>query len=316
MFSSFFLGTAIQKWDWIGTLLIFVGCAFVSLFGSKIPNPGFFILMLNPIDQDIDQLIDLFTRPAFVAYSSILIAVTVMLIVVIKSVERSLNLLKDVLRANSEITLSRRSSRRSISIQDRTPSSVVRLEASLMARSGSTSSLTAMPETLNVGETVSSTTTTTSRRRPTFVIETTSDLLISPHPLSPMTGDGSIEEVLSGGPSSSILGIPISGEAGEEDENAPLLGRPIVTVRSIKRGQLASLVGILNAVAGGILASMTLLLTKSGVELVLATLFSTDNHAKGIFSIIIVILSVITALGQVHVKSQILGLSLEFGIEI
>ena len=40
IFSSVFSGTQISKYDWIGTILIVVGCAVISTFGSFIPDPS------------------------------------------------------------------------------------------------------------------------------------------------------------------------------------------------------------------------------------------------------------------------------------
>ena len=39
-FSKLFLGTKIGIWDWVGTLLIVIGCSIVSLFGSQLPDGG------------------------------------------------------------------------------------------------------------------------------------------------------------------------------------------------------------------------------------------------------------------------------------
>ena len=40
IFSYVFSGTHITKYDWIGTVLIVVGCAVISTFGSFIPDPS------------------------------------------------------------------------------------------------------------------------------------------------------------------------------------------------------------------------------------------------------------------------------------
>jgi hypothetical protein len=48
-----------------------------------------------------------------------------------------------------------------------------------------------------------------------------------------------------------------------DTEQEPLLARSY-SVRALKRGRLTTLIGILYAIVGGIIASMTLLLTKSG----------------------------------------------------
>lgn len=57
LFSSVFLGTVITRFDWLGTLLIVVGCALLSTFG-----------IVEEPTKTIDHLVSLFTRPAFIAY--------------------------------------------------------------------------------------------------------------------------------------------------------------------------------------------------------------------------------------------------------
>lgn len=51
MFASVFLGTGITKYDWIGTILIVAGCSIVSVFGSRIPEPGTFTLLIILLDH-------------------------------------------------------------------------------------------------------------------------------------------------------------------------------------------------------------------------------------------------------------------------
>jgi uncharacterized membrane protein len=40
IFSSVFSGTRITMYDWLGTILIVIGCAVVSTFGSSVPDPS------------------------------------------------------------------------------------------------------------------------------------------------------------------------------------------------------------------------------------------------------------------------------------
>lgn len=112
-----------------------------------------------------------------------------------------------------------------------------------------------------------------SFQRHTF-LESKSVLLVSP-------SDIAIEQV----------------ESPIDDDIEPLLLAPLGITRSIKRGELSKLIGILFSISGGIIASMTLLLTKSGVELIRIVV----TTGKGDFPLAAVLASilVITAVTQV-----------------
>lgn len=266
IFSFVFLGTRITKVDWIGTVLIVIGCTIVSTVGSQIPEPK---------DQTLADLIELFTRPAFIAYFSVLTFVCLLIFFLIKTMEYSLNALK-VFRANSFHSLSRRNSRgsrRSLHLSDQgTPTQPLQ-------RALSDSAIRSL------------------------VIETTTELLISP--------------VMQ------VMDVPEYSEPEEintEDvvvETTPLiiprLPRESTQTRLIKKGQLSKIVGILYAILGGIVASMTLLLTKSGVEIVLV---NDGNSGHAVFAIVIVSLLVVTAVCQVWKPLNPLGFLSKCGSKV
>ncbi|RKO88784.1 hypothetical protein BDK51DRAFT_24610, partial [Blyttiomyces helicus] len=80
LFSRLFLGTRITMYDWSGTLLIVVGCAIVSTFGSGTPEDK----------QTIEDLIRLFSRPTFIAYFTVQGLIVLFLFLLIKYLEYGL----------------------------------------------------------------------------------------------------------------------------------------------------------------------------------------------------------------------------------
>ncbi len=67
--SYWLMGTVITRSDWMGTLLIMLGCALVSIFGVFVPDQN----------HSIEELIDLFTRPFFIVFFSIQVFAMVVL---------------------------------------------------------------------------------------------------------------------------------------------------------------------------------------------------------------------------------------------
>ncbi|KND00970.1 uncharacterized protein SPPG_04069 [Spizellomyces punctatus DAOM BR117] len=84
IFSRVFLGTRITASDWLGTLLVVVGCAIVSTFGSGVPEER----------QTIDDLIRLFRRPTFIVYFTIQGVLVLITFLLIKYLEYGLGALK------------------------------------------------------------------------------------------------------------------------------------------------------------------------------------------------------------------------------
>eukprot|EP00842_Homolaphlyctis_polyrhiza_P000024 jgi/Hompol1/1021/HPOL_004420-RA len=87
IFSSIFIGTHITRYDWAGTVLIVIGCAIVSTFGSTIPETR----------QTIDDLIRLYSRPAFIAFFSTQVALVVFTFILIKYLEFNLTSLRTLM---------------------------------------------------------------------------------------------------------------------------------------------------------------------------------------------------------------------------
>lgn len=81
----------------------------------------------------------------------------------------------------------------------------------------------------------------------------------------------------------------------EQSENTPLLA---AATRSVRRGRLSSIIGVMYAVLGGTVASCTLLLTKSGVDVVVAAVLS-GRMDHGLFSGILIAFLVVTGIAQV-----------------
>ncbi|KAJ3150094.1 hypothetical protein HDU86_006717 [Geranomyces michiganensis] len=84
IFSRLFLGTRITGNDWLGTFFVVVGCAIVSTFGSGAPEKK----------QNLDELIQLFSRPTFIIYFSIQGLLVVSVFAFIKYLEYGMDALK------------------------------------------------------------------------------------------------------------------------------------------------------------------------------------------------------------------------------
>ncbi|KAJ1566098.1 hypothetical protein HK096_001595, partial [Nowakowskiella sp. JEL0078] len=88
-------------------------------------------------------------------------------------------------------------------------------------------------------------------------------------------------------------------------------GRSIVrwarNVRGMCGSWLFSNIGTMFAVVGGIMASETLLLTKSGIELLLVSLFESDNQFNGFISFMILIILILTIYLQLYCLNQALN---------
>jgi drug/metabolite transporter superfamily protein YnfA/heme exporter protein D len=200
IFSSIFSGTLISNMDWIGTCLIVVGCAIISAFGTNIPEPH----------QTIPELIQGFTRPAFIAYLSVEIAVIVLIFSLIKYLEYNIEYLKDSISRS----VSRRTSR--LSASDRS-----------QGHFSDDSEHTTSPIDIEV----------------------------------PFVTDREITRDVSHG---SL--VRFADEQHYDSESSPLITRTstVLSIRTVNRGRMSWLLGILYSCVGGIVASVTLLLTKSG----------------------------------------------------
>ncbi|KAL2912629.1 hypothetical protein HK105_207845 [Polyrhizophydium stewartii] len=95
IFSSVFVGTSITRYDWAGTVLIVFGCAVVSTFGTNLPDTR----------KSIDDLIKLYSRPAFIAYFSVQIAFIICTFVLIKYLEFSLSSMRSLISRSSAASL-------------------------------------------------------------------------------------------------------------------------------------------------------------------------------------------------------------------
>lgn len=258
-------------------------------------------MTISLVGKDINEIIKLFSGPAFIAYTSTLASVSVLLMFIIKTIEYNLGSLRDeLMRASSELSFSRRSvsgSARNSTIVQSPPIAAV----------DSLDHATSPERRQSV------------RRRAQFLIETTSDIILSPSQEEPEPLEYSpeqqpiLEQERQTASASSTVRFYESPTVYPNDadahETSPLLtttrqsGQPFTGLLRLKKGTMSSLVGILYSILGGSVASMTLLLTKSGVEVALASLFGGGGNSHGkeytLFYIVILVLLVLTAFIQV-----------------
>jgi hypothetical protein len=175
--------------------------------------------------QSIPKLIEQFSRPAFVAYSAVQSSIIILILFIIKYLEYYIVSLKDTISR----TVSRRAS--AISVSENS-SRIENNSYSSQPEGFSKSALHEMKSSENP-----------SNGKVPFVESPTEDKT----------------EIMKRAHSHGSL-VRFSN-----DESAPFLQRTsTATFRSIKRGRLSRLVGILYACTGGMVASLTLLFTKSG----------------------------------------------------
>lgn len=89
-------------------------------------------------------------------------------------------------------------------------------------------------------------------------------------------------------------------ESLRNSETSPLLRSS--SLRTIKKGRMATLVGIMYAALGGMVASITLILTKSGVEVLLKSMFDNSNQFHGVFAFVLLSVLVLSAIVQVKLQ--------------
>ncbi|EGF80219.1 hypothetical protein BATDEDRAFT_25071 [Batrachochytrium dendrobatidis JAM81] len=333
LFSSIFAGTRITRYDWAGTVLIVIGCAVVSTFGSSMPDSR----------QSIEDLIRLYSRPAFIAYFSVQLILVSCTFFLIKYLEFNLFSMRSLISRSSVSSLSAlngASQLTSVNVpspqlyqhtQPTRNQSETLPENEIGSASRELVSSTSMPELKRFEPIFSAEITPeliSSQRRvgwtdspqmdsipihPSMTVsDSINDLDHFPTDTNVHQGDKSVSifcgpsprlstNVNSGVTNSELLNSStldpvvsthqdhftpvgsISRRYGRSishmssDETRPLLNgsihrrntlRDSVSMRSVtikvKRGQLTSLVGVLYAIVGGITASETLLLTKSG----------------------------------------------------
>ncbi|TPX34172.1 hypothetical protein SmJEL517_g03152 [Synchytrium microbalum] len=78
VFSRWLLRTPITRWNIFGTILIVIGCAIVSAFGARNPSTRL----------SMDDLISLYTRPAFAIFMSLEVALALGVFIVVVYLER------------------------------------------------------------------------------------------------------------------------------------------------------------------------------------------------------------------------------------
>ena len=154
---------------------------------------------------------------------------------------------------------------------------------------------------------------------PSLIIESTSgDIFYTPidHPdlniiESPEAAEVATEET-------PLVAKPLSGRdfgANRHSASSPLL-RSSTTLRAIKKGRMSTLVGIMYAALGGMVASITLILTKSGVEILFKSLVDTGNQAHRAFALVLLIILVISAVVQVKLSHKVYSLNAALKYEL
>ncbi|KAJ1557831.1 hypothetical protein HK096_005101, partial [Nowakowskiella sp. JEL0078] len=257
LFSSFFLGTQITSFDWFGTLLIVFGCSLVSIFGDQ----G------NDDKQTIDELLRLFSRSIFIFYFAIQNSFAILVFILVKYLESSK--LDTTPTASNDAT-----PQTPIIIHDRiqdvTSVSLIQTESPVSLLSSSVNSFS------QNADMVSNTHTHTPRYRKASARSQRNSHAHS-HPATESLSQSFLRKA------SVILFGPRDSSASYSSSRE---GRSIVrwarTVRGMIGSWLFSNIGTMFAVVGGIMASETLLLTKSGisfrVELLLESLIDSNNQ--------------------------------------
>ncbi|KAI8911620.1 hypothetical protein EDD86DRAFT_245889 [Gorgonomyces haynaldii] len=208
-FSWLLLGTRITRFDWFGTAMIVLGC------------------------KTIEDLLELFARPAFIVYFSIQIGLIVLLLFLTQFLTFSLKAISGHLR--SRLSSIRSFTARSPENNVQEPESPVRT----VFRSSSVSALSSMASLPQ------------EEQRPLITRSNT-------YP-------NNLHRDLLHQASTQSLG-------------------------SNRKAKITSLVGMLYASVGGTTAAQTLLLTKSGVELILSSIFGSSSQFQGIAAFVILLL--------------------------
>ncbi|KAH6574850.1 hypothetical protein BASA61_010333 [Batrachochytrium salamandrivorans] len=368
VFSSFFVGTQITRYDWGGTVLIVIGCAVVSTFGSSMPDDR----------QSIDDIIKLYSRPAFIAYFSVQLTLVICTFSLIKYLEFSLFFMRSLIVRSSTgshpnftptsqypvthtpllphqspispaytSTHSPKEQQVSESLEDLEFTETIspgigpfeQIESNRRVAWTDSSQSYYLVTQLSDGpceeKHVSQNTTPLSINASSAGVYPTSSSNCSGvgrdiHMKNDISATSNLDPVISTNPDtfdtvgSLSRNRSISLAISTVEEEMPLLlardgrgstvTRDSISMRSItvrvKRGQLTSLVGVLYAIVGGITASETLLLTKSGVELIFISIFDANNQFQGAFSFILLALLALTIFLQLYSLNKALHYSL------
>jgi hypothetical protein len=230
----FFQSTKITHKEWIGTLLIVAGSVVVSIFGSTEEQDR----------QTIDELIRLFTRPTFIIYFSIQIAVMTTLFLAATLAEN-----------RHLVMISRKASRNSL-LHPSTSSSTLRRTS---IEHGST-----LQGSIFKPKKINSEKTPLLAESQAATYQTTSTISFNSNTNQINTANISIPNSTQSNliPESSILrrSSSCSLEAGTASMAASIIEQSRISKRNVDAG-------VLYAVVGGIAASETLLLAKSGYVL-------------------------------------------------
>jgi drug/metabolite transporter (DMT)-like permease len=253
IFSNIFLGTRITRFDLIGTILIVIGCAIVSTFG--IDDSG---------DRSVDEIIKLYSNPAFIVLISVQIGVVLSLAAVIRFLIVTLKNISQNIRSRISFMRS--------ALTSPGPMSPYLTDGEIISSPPLLSPSGALPPNLPYSQSFQSL-----------------------HSLQ--DGRVDLRRTNAEGLTHSRSFPTFRGIANSPDT----LGQPLLRSRNsqsfrAREGQLTHLIGMLYAAIGGILAAQTLTFTKSGVEWIKLD-FQSNLFHPGL--LIILAMLVFTVCGQV-----------------
>ncbi|KAJ3089965.1 hypothetical protein HK102_005039 [Quaeritorhiza haematococci] len=315
-FSRLFLGSRITRSDYLGTLLIVIGCTVVSIFASNMPDDR----------KTLDDLIRTYTHPSFIIYSSITLAFVIILFSVIKLLETGgVRVLLLFQIAKSRICsvlfpsfLFRNFKLPSLFWRRSSPhhnhhhhhhhhSNSGSEEAIADARSPLSSSRESI-STIGDEEkaplilysdrptsTSATTTTTTSsfptqhliqkKRKVRTFVETNADEQSTESPL--------LMDIEAANAAAAAVGVAVAAGRALPGDSTPGYETPGSTrsatpsTSECQKRALRNRIGMLYAVVGGTMASNTLMLAKSGIGLLLLTIFDSQNQFHGAFAFVL-----------------------------
>ncbi|KAI9343867.1 hypothetical protein DFJ73DRAFT_761814 [Zopfochytrium polystomum] len=316
LFSALFLKTRITLWDWSGTVLIMIGGAIVSIFGY-----------LEAGDRlSIEDLISLWSRPIFIIYFSVLASVVVCLLVwaaVLEHRKRAhfskMTVLTPTSAEATPLLLSQdrpmnpQGPPRTVTPQSPNYASATSPRRRRFSSYGSASGLrpsndlqiiaTAADDHFLIEEDSTYSSTLTNPVRPLNRIP------VNNSPAPPLS---TIGRSLSAGTSRNAPSpsrIQVGGRGFPGSISSPATPSTPAGVAGHSPGHSVGSAGLLYAVIGGVAASSTLLLAKSGIELVIISIAERENQFRHPLAFVIIALLVLTLFLQLFGLNKAIALT-------
>lgn len=305
IFSSFFLGTKITKVNIVGTILIVVGCVVVSISGIN-----------EPPTKSIDDLIRILSRPAFITYVAIQIAIVIFLVSMIqfllfalKRMARAVTARMQSIRESTRFSqMSRGSESQFVSPRNSQSFSRADIPRNSHSAGHGPPSRQASQTPLSVDVEITKHTshsdpvprhpyhpTDVFPRHPShpsdIITRHVSQTHISDafprHASQTHISDPSLKTSLNAITFSDLVESPV-------DERTPL-----IPTTATSHGKITNFIGLIYASVGGIVAAQTLLLTKSGVEVLVLSITEPLDGFHSFVASLILFLILVTAVVQV-----------------